>query len=80
MVDILCSEPDRVDELAAVAPATLVLSSDGDDVWPPAEQRWMSTTLDCDYVELSTVGHSPAAEAPEQTVAALIDFWTPAPR
>lgn len=76
MVDIVCSEPDRVAELAAVAPATLVLCGDGDDVWSPAEQRSMSETLGCDYVELPGVGHSPAADTPENTAAVLNSFWT----
>lgn len=76
MVDILCSEPDRLDELSAVAPRTLVMFGQADDVWSPEEQRQMAKTLACELKELPGIGHSPAAEAPEETAAALEAFWS----
>jgi pimeloyl-ACP methyl ester carboxylesterase len=75
MVDTLRTEPDRVDELAAVAPSTLVIVGDQDDVWPPETQRTMALRLGAGVVALPGVGHSPATEAPEATAAALTEFW-----
>jgi pimeloyl-ACP methyl ester carboxylesterase len=75
MVEVLCNEPDRTGELATVAPPTLVLFGDRDDVWSPDEQRRMSDALESLRTELPGVGHSPAAEAPAETVAALLEFW-----
>ena len=75
MVEVLCSEPNRAAELATVAPPTLVCFGDRDDMWSPDEQRKMSETLESRRTELPGVGHSPAAQAPAETVAALLEFW-----
>jgi pimeloyl-ACP methyl ester carboxylesterase len=75
MVDALRSEPDRVAELVAVAPACLVVVGDEDDVWPPDVQAQMAGRLDAQLVRLPGVGHSPATEAPVETAAAVVEFW-----
>lgn len=75
MVDILCSEPDRTDELATLAPTTLVLTGERDDVWPPEDQQAMAAKLAAEFIRLADVGHSPAAEAPIQTIQVLVEFW-----
>jgi pimeloyl-ACP methyl ester carboxylesterase len=69
------TEPDRVAELAAVAPPTLVLHGVDDDKWPPALQREMAHQLDAEYVVIPGAAHSPAVENPGPTAAALVDFW-----
>jgi len=75
MVDLLCTAADRTDELAAVAPRTLVCFGDRDDVWSPAEQRAMGEALGSRIVEFPDTGHSPAGERPPETAAALLSFW-----
>ena len=75
MVDALRTEPDRVAELAAVAPRSLVVVGDRDDVWSPDTQRKMAVDLGAALAELPGVGHSPATEAPDATAAALVAFW-----
>ncbi len=75
MVDLLCTAADRIDELAAVTPRTLVCFGDHDDVWSPAEQRAMGEALGSSIVEFPDTGHSPAGERPAETVDALLNFW-----
>lgn len=70
----LRSEPDRVAELADVAPPTLVLFGSNDDAWPTAAQRDMARRLGAQVVEIAAA-HSPAVENPDATAAALIEFW-----
>lgn len=76
MVEVLCNEPDRTDELAALAPRSLVLTGEQDDVWPPALQAAMATRLSATYAQLEGIGHSPAADAPSLTAQTLLEFWT----
>lgn len=71
----LRTEPDRVDELAAVAPPTLVLHGVDDDKWPPALQSEMAHRLGAVHVVIPAAAHSPAVENPGPTTAALIEFW-----
>lgn len=75
MVDVLCTEPDRSADLAATGLPILVVCGENDDVWTAAEQERMSKTLGAHFVALPGVGHSPAAQSPSETVAALLDFW-----
>ena len=75
MGQALTSEPDRVEELAAVAPRTLVLHGVDDDAWPPAVQAAMAQRLGAALVVIENAAHSPAVENPEPTAAALIRFW-----
>lgn len=79
MGEQLLSEQDRVAELAALRLPTLVLYGSDDDAWSPAEQAAMATALGAECVVLPEVGHSPAAEAPEQTASALLDFFASTP-
>jgi pimeloyl-ACP methyl ester carboxylesterase len=68
-------EPDRVDELAAAGLPLLVLAGGEDDAFPPESQAEMAKRLGASYVEVPDAGHSPAAENPTATAAALISFW-----
>jgi pimeloyl-ACP methyl ester carboxylesterase len=71
----LRSEPDRVAELAAVAPPTLVLFGADDDAWAPDVQRDMAARLDAPVVVVPDAAHSPAVENPSDTARALVEFW-----
>ena len=75
MGDALTTEPDRVDELAATGVRTLVLHGADDDAWPPAVQAEMAQRLGAEHVVIPRAAHSPAAENPEPTARALIEFW-----
>ncbi len=77
MAQQLLTAADATDELAGVGLPLLVLFGDQDDVWPPALQAATAARLGARTVALPEVGHSPAADAPEQTVAALLEFWAP---
>ncbi|MFJ9947887.1 alpha/beta fold hydrolase [Kitasatospora sp. NPDC091207] len=73
----LIAAPDRVDELAATAPAlpALVLSGVRDYAWPVPEQTRMAERLGARRVVIEDAGHSPNAERPAATAEALLDFW-----
>ncbi|MFC1407216.1 MULTISPECIES: alpha/beta fold hydrolase [Streptacidiphilus] len=71
----LTVEPDRVDDLAAAGLPTLVLSGEEDYAWPVTEQAGMAERLGAGYVRIPGAGHSPNAEQPGATAAALADFW-----
>ena len=75
MAEQLLSETDRTGELATVGLATMVLFGDRDDVWPPDVQAATATRLGARTAVLPGIGHSPAADAPEATAAALLGFW-----
>jgi pimeloyl-ACP methyl ester carboxylesterase len=75
MGQALRSEPDRVAELATVAPPTLVLYGVDDDAWPPATQHDMAVRLGAARVVIPDAAHSPAVENPAATTSALVDFW-----
>lgn len=75
MGDALTGEPDRVEELAAVDLPVLVLYGEHDDAWPPAVQDAMAERLGAGVVVVPGARHSPAAEQPAATVAALLAFW-----
>ena len=78
MAEQLLVEPDATDELAALGLPLLVAYGDRDDVWPPELQAATAERLGARRVALPDVGHSPAADAPDQTVAALLDFFASA--
>lgn len=75
MGDALVSEPDRVEELRATGVPTLVLYGEADDAWSPEVQQEMAERLGCGVVVVPASVHSPAAENPEVTAAALRRFW-----
>lgn len=71
----LLSEPDRVDELAALNLPVLVAYGEAEDAWPPPVQAEMAERLGAAHVEIAGAGHSPAADRPEVTAQVLVDFW-----
>lgn len=79
MGDALLGEPDRVAELRAAGLPVLVLHGEHDDAWSPAVQRAMAEELGARYDVVRRAWHSPAAEQPEATAAALLDFWAQLP-
>ncbi len=76
MGDALTSEPDRVEELAAAAIPTLVIHGSRDDAWLPEVQAEMAVRLGARHDVVTGAMHSPAAEQPIATAAALLDFWS----
>lgn len=76
----LLTEVDSTDELAALDRPVMVLYGERDDVWPPELQAATAERLGARCVALPDVGHSPAADAPEPTYAALLDFFATAER
>ncbi|MFJ8471764.1 alpha/beta fold hydrolase [Kitasatospora sp. NPDC094011] len=74
----LMAAPDRVAELAAAtagALPVLVLSGEQDYAWPVPEQTGMAERLAARRVVVEGAGHSPNAERPAATAAALAAFW-----
>lgn len=71
----LMTEPDRVAELAAVPLPKLVLSGEVDYAWPVSAMDAMAVRLTADRVVIKGAGHSPNAERPLETAAALAAFW-----
>lgn len=71
----LLDADDRVDELRACGVPMLVLHGAADDSWSPQVQTEMATRLGARHVVLAHAEHSPAAEDPVATSAALVEFW-----
>jgi pimeloyl-ACP methyl ester carboxylesterase len=67
---------DDLEALTATGVPVLVAFGADDDGWPTSEQRAMAEQLDAPLAIIEGAGHSPAAERPEQTVAALARFWS----
>lgn len=76
MGEALLSEPDRVAELRQTGVPVLVLYGDGDDAWLPATQAEMAARVGAALAVIPDALHSPAAEQPALTAAALVSFWT----
>ncbi len=72
----LTVEPDRVDALAKAGLPALVLSGERDYAWPVPEQAQMALRLGARHVAVPGAAHSPNAEQPEATAAALAAFWS----
>jgi pimeloyl-ACP methyl ester carboxylesterase len=74
----LIEEPDRVEALAEAVGGmpVQVVSGETDYVWSPAWQAEMAKRLGARYVAVEGAGHSPNAERPEGTAAALAEFWS----
>ncbi|MFJ5232629.1 alpha/beta fold hydrolase [Kitasatospora sp. NPDC088391] len=72
----LVAAPDRVDELAAVGLRTHVVSGEQDHAWPVPEQSLMAERLGARRTVVEGAGHSPNAERPAETAAALAAFWS----
>ncbi|MER6716822.1 alpha/beta fold hydrolase [Streptomyces sp. NPDC006386] len=71
----LCTEPDRVAELAAVRLPFHVLSGAHDDTWPVATLDDMAARLAAHRTVVAGAEHSPNADRPLPTAHALADFW-----
>lgn len=72
----LMTEPDRVAELAALPLPKLVLSGEVDYAWPVPLLDEMALRLGARRVVVKGAEHSPNAEKPAETAAALVAFWT----
>jgi pimeloyl-ACP methyl ester carboxylesterase len=75
----LLSEPDRVDELAAILlrdelPCAVMCGAD-ESTWSVPEQRSMAERLDVPFTAIPGGGHSVNVQQPGLLVEALLDFW-----
>ncbi|MER5633143.1 alpha/beta fold hydrolase [Streptomyces nitrosporeus] len=71
----LSAEPDRVDELAALALPVHVVSGGTDDVWPVPLLDSMARRLGARRTVVEGAEHSPNTARPAETAAALASFW-----
>lgn len=71
----LCTEQDRVEELAAVPLPFHVLSGAHDDTWPVPLLDDMAVRLGARRTVIEGADHSPNADRPLPTARALADFW-----
>ncbi|MEV6117863.1 alpha/beta hydrolase [Streptomyces sp. NPDC052109] len=71
----LCTEPDRVAELAAVPLPFHVLSGSRDDTWPLPLLDDMALRLNARRTVIEDAEHSPNTDQPLATAHALADFW-----
>lgn len=71
----LCTEPDRVAELAAVPLPLHVLSGARDDTWPVTLLDDMAVRLKARRTVVPGAEHSPNVDRPLPTARALADFW-----
>ncbi|GAA4070396.1 alpha/beta hydrolase [Streptomyces shaanxiensis] len=71
----LCTEPDRVDELAALPLPFHVLSGASDDTWPVPVLDDMAARLKARRTVIPGAEHSPNADQPLRTSQAVADFW-----
>ncbi|WBO64016.1 alpha/beta fold hydrolase [Streptomyces camelliae] len=76
----LCTEPDRIAELAAVPLPFHVLSGDRDDTWPLPLLDDMAVRLGARRTAIADAEHSPNTDRPLATAEALADFWDQAAR
>ncbi|GAA2243483.1 alpha/beta hydrolase [Streptomyces ruber] len=75
----LCTEPDRVAELAALRIPVHVLSGERDDTWPVPLLDDMALRLRAHRTVVEGAEHSPNTDRPEATARALVGFWDGAP-
>ncbi|WP_306317967.1 MULTISPECIES: alpha/beta fold hydrolase [unclassified Streptomyces] len=71
----LCTEPDRVDELATLGLPVHVLSGERDDAWPVPLLDAMAIRLGAERTAVAGAEHSPNTDQPGATAAALAAFW-----
>ncbi|MER6131324.1 alpha/beta fold hydrolase [Streptomyces sp. NPDC001815] len=72
---LLCEEPDRVAELAALRLPVHVLSGERDDTWPVPLLDDMAVRLEAHRTVVLGAEHSPNADRPLETAEALAAFW-----
>jgi pimeloyl-ACP methyl ester carboxylesterase len=70
----LVNEPDRVEELRDAGVPLRVMYGVRDDAWSPELQAEMAARLGCEAVVIPDAWHSPAAENPGATAAAVVEF------
>ncbi|GAA3878318.1 alpha/beta fold hydrolase [Streptomyces sedi] len=75
----LCYEPDRVDALAATGVPVHVISGERDAAWPVPELDEMARRLGAHRTVVEGAEHSPNADRPGETAAALAAFWAGLP-
>ncbi|MEU0970656.1 alpha/beta hydrolase [Streptomyces sp. NPDC005917] len=71
----LCTEPDRVGELAAVPVPFHVLSGARDDTWPLPLLDDMALRLRAHRTVIEGAEHSPNTDRPAATAEAIAAFW-----
>ncbi|MEV0259363.1 alpha/beta hydrolase [Streptomyces sp. NPDC050732] len=71
----LSTEPDRVAELASLPLPKHVISGARDDTWPVPLLDDMAERLAAHRTVIHGAEHSPNTDRPDETAAALIDFW-----
>ncbi|WP_406113729.1 alpha/beta fold hydrolase [Streptomyces sp. NBC_01014] len=71
----LATEPDRVDELAAVPLPQHVVSGERDDTWPVPLLDAMAVRLGAARTVIEGAEHSPNTDRPTRTAEALSAFW-----
>jgi pimeloyl-ACP methyl ester carboxylesterase len=71
----LCTEQDRVGELAALGIPFHVLSGASDDTWPVPLLDEMAVRLGADRSVIAGAEHSPNTDQPLATARAIADFW-----
>ncbi|MEU7058425.1 alpha/beta hydrolase [Streptomyces sp. NPDC046197] len=71
----LCTEPDRIPELAAVALPFHVLSGARDDTWPVPVLDDMALRLGARRTLVEGAEHSPNCDQPLTTARSVADFW-----
>ncbi|MER5433018.1 alpha/beta fold hydrolase [Streptomyces sp. NPDC002588] len=76
----LCTEPNRVAELAAVPLPFHVLSGERDDTWPVTLLDDMGVRLRAHRTVVAGAEHSPNLDRPLPTADALAGFWDRHPR
>ncbi|MFI7097921.1 alpha/beta fold hydrolase [Streptomyces sp. NPDC050161] len=75
----MIEEPDRVDELAGVPLPKHIVSGAVDYAWPVPLIDKMAVRLSARRTVIDGAEHSPNAQRPERTAAALADFWRTLP-
>ncbi|MGW7266867.1 alpha/beta fold hydrolase [Streptomyces sp. NPDC054842] len=75
----LCTEPDRVAELAAAPLPVHVISGDRDDAWPVPLLDDMAVRLGARRTVVRGAEHSPNTDRPQDTAEALARFWDDCP-
>jgi pimeloyl-ACP methyl ester carboxylesterase len=70
------NEPDRSPGVRkAGVPALVVQGKRDRRVWPKSKFAAMAATLGARHIVIKDAAHSPSMEAPEETMAALLEFW-----
>ena len=75
MGEILMSEPDRTQRLAAAGIPVHVVYGEHDDAWPLEDQDAMANRLGASARVIPRAAHSPAVDNPWDTAATLHSLW-----